>query len=297
MKLDPPVFVQDKSGFDDWLLPAASHLIPLARRAEWLREWRAEFWHLRHAQCSSFTHFAGFAERLSLAWGIIADAVCVGIHTLRQQKSGTAELCLSQLVVACLVCLLMERFCLDSWHSMRDAMAHFFLTRFLIVMPLAVFVALVSTPLRPRKRARAQAQSAKQIPVSARWQLFFVAKLVLSSSLAFLACALVSIPVRKVIGHNGDWLEFLMSIATLTSAIRLTFSDQMQRCQRCLRLLRQPVRVGPPSYNLLRWSGTELACADGHGMLQVPEMQGSWCWYDLWVELDPEWQSLFSHEG
>lgn len=297
MKLDPPVFMQDKSGFDDWLLPVASHMIPFSQRAEWLREWRAEFWHLRHSQLPLRTHGKSIAERLSLGWGILADAICVGFHTLRQETQGTAGLCLAQLAAACFACLLMERLCVDSWHAMRGAMAHFFFTRFLIVTLPAVFVAMVSMPHRPRKCARSQAQSERIMPVSARWRSFFVAKLALSILLAFLACTLVSIPVRKVIGHNGDWLEFLMSTATLTSAIRLAFSDQMQRCQRCLRLLRQPVRVGPPSYNLLTWSGTELACSDGHGMLQVPEMQGSWCWYDLWIELDPEWQSIFSHEG
>jgi len=36
----------------------------------------------------------------------------------------------------------------------------------------------------------------------------------------------------------------------------------------------------------------ELACADGHGLLHVPEMRGSWCWYDRWVEQDPVGLSL-----
>jgi hypothetical protein len=36
-----------------------------------------------------------------------------------------------------------------------------------------------------------------------------------------------------------------------------------------------------------------LACEDGHGLLHVPEMDGSWCWYDRWVELDSSLTGLF----
>jgi hypothetical protein len=279
------------------LLEFASRLIPASRRDDWLREWRAELWHLHHADTFFHQSSRDPQESISLAWGIVADAACVSLHTLRQQQQGTAQWCLLQLVFASLGCLLLERSCDGSWNLVGSAYWRFLITRFAIVLLPAIFVAAVSMHHRPRKSTGRQSPHMRHGKTHTRWMLFLIAKLVFTSVLAFLACALVSIPVRKVIGHNGDWLEFLMSTATLTSGIRLAFADQMQRCQRCLRLLRQPVRVGRPSYNLLTWSGMELVCADGHGMLQIPEMQGSWCWYDLWVEQDPEWQSILSSES
>ena len=84
-----------------------------------------------------------------------------------------------------------------------------------------------------------------------------------------------------------------MYAVTVTLGLRWALLNQEQRCQKCLRMLSQPTRVGYASRNFLEWNGTELICADGHGLLHVPEMQGSWCWYDLWVELDPSWSGLF----
>jgi hypothetical protein len=276
-------------GFDAWLLPIASRLVPMARRPDWTREWRAEFWHLRHSNGTLPRRRQTALDVLSLAWGMVADAAWVGMHTLHEQNQGTAQWCLYQLALACTGCAAAAWIYEGSGHALIAAFTQYFLHRFMLVLIPAIFVAIATMPRRPRKCTRGHAQLSGLLPAHMRWSLFLAAKIALSVLLAFLACVLVSIPVRRVFGHNGDWLDVLMSTMTVTASMRLALADQMQRCQRCLRLLRQPVRVGPPSYNLLNWSGTELVCAEGHGMLQVPEMQGSWCWYDLWVEVGQDW--------
>jgi len=267
---------------DAWLLPVAAKLVPRARRSDWLREWQAEFWHLRHTQSHAQKISDSAVEVLSLAWGLIADAGWFGINSVRESRRGTASACLLQLAIACSACLVIELFCAGSWHALGMVIIHYFVDRFMLVALPAIFVALATMPSRPRKCNRTQHAG---VPTSrARWNLFLTAKIVLSLIFGFLFCVLVSLPVSKALGRYGDWLDVITSTIVLTTSLRLALDDQKHRCERCLRLLRQPVRIGPPSYNLLNWNGTELACAEGHGSLQVPEMQGSWCWYDLWVD-------------
>lgn len=72
-------------------------------------------------------------------------------------------------------------------------------------------------------------------------------------------------------------------------------ADQRARCRVCLRLLCFPVRVGCPGCLLFDWSGTELLCTEGHGVLHVPDMATSWDTdSDRWVSLDDSWRDLFA---
>ncbi len=286
---------------EQWLLPTASHLLPEEKRADWLREWQAEFWHLRHSEHCMRGLGDGAMALLSLAWGLTADAAWVGFNSYKQKTTGSARACLYQLAACCVVCASVELFYEGSWRSLAGTFGAYFVDRFMLVMLPAIFVALATMPWRPRKCnrtcERGPVRLSAALPAHGRWNLFLVAKIALSVMLGFLVCVLVSIPVRRTLGHNGDWIDVLMSTVVLTSSLRMALDDQKYRCQQCLRLLRQPVRVGPPSYNLLNWSGTEMVCADGHGVLQSPEMQGSWCWYDLWVEVDPARRGVLHPES
>jgi len=276
------------SQLDKWLLPLASNLIPPAKRSDWVREWQAEFWHLRHGQSGARRQVDSLMEILSLARGLVADAAWVGLNSLREGKRGSAQSRLAQLALSCIICGAVELLYEGSWRLLLSAFTHYFVGRFMLVALPAIFVALVTMPRRPRKCNRGQVRVSGILPAHARWNLFLTAKVTLSLALGFLVCVLASIPIYRALGHNGDWVDVLLSTVVLTLSLRLALDDQKYRCQRCLRLLSQPVRVGPPSYNLLNWNGSELVCSDGHGLLQVPEMQGSWCWYDLWVEVvDP----------
>jgi hypothetical protein len=83
-------------------------------------------------------------------------------------------------------------------------------------------------------------------------------------------------------------------LISLILALRWALMDQRQRCPVCLRLLSHPTRIGCPSHTFLEWYGTELICAQGHGLLYVPEIPTSCYGSQRWQYLDPSWGSLFS---
>jgi hypothetical protein len=66
-------------------------------------------------------------------------------------------------------------------------------------------------------------------------------------------------------------------------AIRWALADQRRRCPVCLRRLANPVRMGDRSRILLEWSGTELICRCGHGLLHVPEEPAIWFSRQRWL--------------
>lgn len=115
---------------------------------------------------------------------------------------------------------------------------------------------------------------------------FLAAKFALVLLVGLLGCVAVCGALRPAMPHSADWLEVFLSAVSMTVALGWTLRDQQQRCRCCLNRLAGPARVGAPSHNLLAWSGLELSCADGHGVLLVPEMEGSWCWYHRWVQAD-----------
>jgi hypothetical protein len=85
------------------------------------------------------------------------------------------------------------------------------------------------------------------------------------------------------------WLFLIASMGVLTWSIY----DQRRRCRVCLRRLGMAAHVGCPGCLLLNWSGTELVCIEGHGMLHVPEMTSSWQEAEQWTALDDSWLELF----
>jgi hypothetical protein len=126
-----------------------------------------------------------------------------------------------------------------------------------------------------------------------RWRLFLGVKVGLTVMATFLGSAVVALAARRVMVFGADWVELLSTSLMLILSVKWALENQERRCQQCLRMLSRPTRVGMASRNFLEWNGTELICAEGHGLLHVTEMHGSWCWYDMWVELDPTWQGLF----
>lgn len=94
-------------------------------------------------------------------------------------------------------------------------------------------------------------------------------------------------------GHSSGGLLVIASLAGCTLAFRWALRDQRQRCPVCLRLLGNPAHIGQHSRSFLEWSGTELMCAKGHGLLHVPETPTSWFSTQRWLYLDPSWSGLF----
>ena len=272
------------------MVSAAACLVPRPKRLEWTREWRAELWQLRHRRRRAKVGLGELSERLSLAYGLLADALWLQVDWVRETARGSASACLLRLLFSCLVCAAMEWMVVGSWLSFGRVLRSHFVAGYVFVAVPAVFVAVATYPLRPLRCDRRDIRADGSRPARARWNVFLWAKVTLTLTLGFLASIVATVPLRATIGSRADWVELLLWAVVVTTGLRWALLNQEQRCQRCLRTLCEPTRIGPPSRNFLDWNGTELVCSNGHGLLQVPEMPGSWCWYDLWVELDAGWQ-------
>jgi hypothetical protein len=130
-----------------------------------------------------------------------------------------------------------------------------------------------------------------------RWWSFLVAKttllLAFTGLLAWTTVHELSIylfgSVQPMTNAVGLWLFMILSIAPLSWAIR----DQQKRCRVCLRRLGTPIPIGAPGHVLLDWSGTEMVCPEGHGVLYLPDSMGNWLERDRWDNLDDSWAGLF----
>jgi hypothetical protein len=128
---------------------------------------------------------------------------------------------------------------------------------------------------------------------------FFSAKVALAFLLVLLSALEWSRSQSAVLFGSRDpaagpfllWLYILGTMGVLFWAV----ADQRARCRVCLRLLCFPVRVGCPGCLLLNWSGTELLCSEGHGVLHVPHLAPSWDEEsEHWISLDESWRDLFA---
>ena len=263
------------------LLLTVERLVPRHRRAEWRREWLAELWHLRMAGRE-------VAGPVSLTRGIVADAACLRWEWLRASAPGSGVWCLAGMLAGCLFALAVELVLTGSVHGLMETLTTHFLHSFAFVAAPAIFAAMVTYPMRELRWERREGW----LSARARWNAFMAAKVALTLGLVFLVTVIASYPVEAAIGRWACWVELISSAVVVTASLRWALLNQEHRCQRCLRILREPTRVGMASRNFLDWSGTELVCGDGHGLLHVAEMQGSWCWYDRWVEAEPGFLSF-----
>jgi hypothetical protein len=128
------------------------------------------------------------------------------------------------------------------------------------------------------------------------WWAFFLGKAGLllvavylgASVLVYKASVFLIGSVHPLADEITAWLFLPAAIAVLTWAIR----DQQQRCRSCLRRLALPVNIGRTGCVLLNWSGTEMVCSEGHGVLYLPDSQANWLERDHWNSLDESWSSL-----
>jgi len=128
--------------------------------------------------------------------------------------------------------------------------------------------------------------------------LFFAAKNVLLFSTVLLAgIEFTRAPAITMIGGTdtltepfSTWMFLLASMAALTWSIH----DHRRRCRVCHRRLGLAAHVGCRGCMLLDWSGTEMVCIHGHGILHIPEMLSSVQETERWTSLDESWQGLFA---
>jgi hypothetical protein len=167
-------------------------------------------------------------------------------------------------------------------------------------MAVAIAVAMLAAVSRLRLRAWLAAWRRAH-----RWSTvvrlgFFLAKTSLALAFVFAAGLEWSRSETAILFGSRDpasgpflvWLYILGAMGVLFWSL----ADQRARCRVCLRLLGFPVRIGCPGCLLLDWSGTELLCSEGHGVLHVPHMAPSWDEdREHWIALDESWQELFAH--
>ena len=166
---------------------------------------------------------------------------------------------------------------------------------------IAVLIAVLMTAAVSRARMRRwrRAWQPKYREATLRRGAFLMAKTGLALALVFVAVLEWSRPESALLFASRDpasgpllvWLYILGAMGVLFWSL----ADQRARCRVCLRLLCFPVRIGCPGCLLLDWSGTELLCAEGHGVLHVPHLAASWEEeQEHWIQLDESWQELFA---
>lgn len=136
-------------------------------------------------------------------------------------------------------------------------------------------------------------------PDRLRWWSFFAAKsvllLVATGLFAWAIVRGISMYLVGAVHPVADgvmvWLFLVLAVAPLSWAIY----DQQRRCRICLRRLGTPVQIGALGHVLLNWSGTEMVCPQGHGVLYLSDSQANWLARDRWDNLDDSWADLF-HE-
>jgi len=92
---------------------------------------------------------------------------------------------------------------------------------------------------------------------------------------------------------GADSAQMVLTLALGIFAFWWSVADQRKRCPVCLRRVTHPAHVGIASRTFLTWNGTELFCAGGHTLLEIPDLPTSWFYSPRWVYLDSSWNFLF----
>jgi hypothetical protein len=166
---------------------------------------------------------------------------------------------------------------------------------FAFAVAMALVITLVG--LRVRVPGPVQCRAALHGSRPLLRALFFAGKNVLLLTAVLLAgIEFTRAPSITMIGGTdalteplSTWLFLMASMGVLSWSIH----DQRRRCRVCHRRLGLPAHVGCRGCLLLDWSGTEMVCIHGHGILHIPEMISSLHEAERWTSLDDSWQGLF----
>jgi hypothetical protein len=124
----------------------------------------------------------------------------------------------------------------------------------------------------------------RALPLQSRIKagVFYAGKIALLLPLTFFLSADLSAPLHPTTSFPAFLLQSLLFAVLALIGLQWAIQDGNVRCKYCLRPLAEPVRVGRPSHNFLEWSGTELLCIEGHGLLSIPEIESSFCRSSRW---------------
>ena len=270
--------------FDRNLLRAVEKIVPAEERAEWSRTWRAELWHMHNRTGRRVPGRKDFGIAVDLSIGLMCDALWLRTDSWSRALSGTPALCLASLAGLCVMATVVGLALNGSWRAFA-VYARGPFERSVFAAAMVVFVSFAMT-----SRGHIEHGSTSKGRFGLKRQAFFAAKAALVLLLACLMSVDICRPIHTVFPQTAAALQLLMFVPFALMGLRWAFADQEQRCKQCLCSLAGPARVGRPSHNLLEWNGTELACKQGHGRLNVPEMETSWCDRSRWVDLGPAWE-------
>ena len=263
----------------------AATIVPRVRREAWRAEWVAEL------SCVYAQDGAGAAQ---LVQGLIPDAIMVRRLHLQGRWQAidwrAPDVCLRVLGSTFALFFAISMAQTDVRHLMFSRWGHGALACFVV---LALF-SLPSTIVTSRYGA-CDAYRGDAATMGQRWGRwrFLAFKLVL----AVLSCYLLAVHVTRafqhLLGAQADWLLMACGLLFNVVAASWALTDQRQRCPTCMRSLRSPARMGPPSWSLLDSNATEEICDRGHGLLHQPGWQTSWFENARWLQLDRTWRELF----
>jgi hypothetical protein len=254
------------------ILRAATWLVPGPQRAEWFSEWRAELWYVK----KNTTRFCLGAFRDAF-WLRRNSPTPNARHTFGLESPLRCVLFLAVLAAVSLFFAL-------RWHWAGDVFKGHFILGYAFMALISFLILPVTTPL-----ALGEYPANRYSPSGAirlrRW-IFLAIKIALLLPIVFCGTLDLASIVSGAFQPHG----FLVGLIV---ALRWALMDQRQRCPVCLRLLGNPTRIGGASHTFLEWYGTELICAQGHGLLYVPEISTSCYSTQRWQYLDASWSSLF----
>ncbi len=266
-------------------LHRAAWIVPGIKRDAWIAEWVAEL---------SYVHAADPAAASSLADGLYRDAVMMQRLHVRSRYEAidwqAPGLCLGTLGFSFGLLLTSSLVQPQLRHLMFSRWGHGALTCFIVLAVLCLPSTVVTSRFGAYEAYSGEAASMVQRWI--RWR-FLGTKLVLCVLSCYLFAVNVTQPLQHVLGAQADWLLVACGLVFNVVAVSWVFTDQRQRCPSCMRSLRGPARMGPPSWSLLDSNATEEMCDRGHGLLHQPEWQTSWFENARWLQLDSTWHGLF----
>ena len=260
--------------FDRILLRTLQYAVPVPERDEWIRVWRSEMWHLNHRRITRGTPTA------TLAAGLTRDALWLRTESWRRALDGTATLCLAVVASLCLVFAVVGLVLTGSYQE--------FVLQFGEAYRLFLLEAALVTPVTFATTFRRHVHHASAALPRLRRKVFFALKAGLVLQLAFLVSADLCQPLHADFPLAHGILQIFVAMVLSIAGLRWCFHDQEDRCKHCLLALQSPARIGRPSRNLLEWNGTEQVCRHGHGRLNLPEMETSWCRSGQWLDRLPD---------
>ena len=262
------------------IFSAAAMLVPRSQRAEWLNDWRSEFWYVRQSRSQARSERPGaHAEALRFCLGAFSDALWVQCDSLKRkiherfwlQSPLHCLLFLGVIAVALGLGLLYKPWLFSS--QLRQP--EFIFAQCLVVV-LSLLVLPVTRPFALAEHAPAS-RSRASITRLYRWT-FLLLKIGFAVTIAFCVCFYLASLTRTVL-FEADGL-----VAAYVIAFRWTLTDQNRRCPICLRRLTDSAPIGQRCRIFLESRSTKYSCPKSHGELDIPEVPTSFTprrWRDL----------------